>query len=155
MSRVPGFPATRFFAGTLAAVSIAALGAAVILLGACARGNAPEPLPLDRYTCARCGMMISRIDDAAQYVSSREETRFYDDLGCAAADAGRVPIRGKFFVRADGGTKWVGADEAFYATTGERSPMGYGFFAFSTEAGAKARDARGRALRWSGVGGGK
>jgi hypothetical protein len=155
MSRVPGFPAARRIAGTLAARSVVVLGAAVVLLGACARGIAPEPLLLDRYNCARCGMMISQIDDAAQYVSAREETRFYDDLGCAAADAGRVPIRGKFFVRADGGAKWIGADEAFYAATGGRSPMGYGFFAFSTEAGAKARDARGRALRWSDVGGGK
>lgn len=123
--------------------------AAAALLAACARDIAPEPLPLDRYNCARCGMMISEIADAAQYVSPRDETRFYDDLGCAAEDAGRVPIRGKFFVRADGGTKWVAAEDAFFAKTGERTPMGHGYFAFSTESQAKARDAQGRALRWA------
>lgn len=134
---------------------IMALLSAAVILSACARRIAPEPLPLDRYNCARCGMMISEIADAAQYVSEREETRFYDDLGCAAEDAGRVPIRGKFFVRADGGTKWIAAEEAFFARTGERTPMGHGFFAFSTEAQAKARDAKGRALRWADLGGGK
>jgi hypothetical protein len=142
-------------AALMAARHKVALIAVAAVLGACARGIAPEPLPLDRYNCARCGMMISQIADAAQYVSSREETRFYDDLGCAAADAGRVPIQGRFFVRADGGSRWIAAGEAFYAKTGDRSPMGYGYFAFSTEAQAAARDANGRALRWSDVGGGK
>ncbi|HKB69298.1 MAG TPA: hypothetical protein VKH46_00520 [Thermoanaerobaculia bacterium] len=126
-----------------------ALLAAAALLAACARGIAPEPLPLDRYNCARCGMMISEIGDAAQYVSPREETRFYDDLGCAAEDAGRVPIRGTFFVRADGGTRWIAAEDAFFAKTGERTPMGHGYWAFSTEAQAKARGAGGKALRWA------
>jgi hypothetical protein len=97
-------------------------------------------------------MMISEIADAAEYVSAKEETRFYDDLGCAAEDAGRVPIRGKFFVRSDGGTKWIAAEDAFFAKTGERTPMGHGFFAFSTAAQAKARDGQGRALRWADVG---
>jgi nitrous oxide reductase accessory protein NosL len=129
-----------------------ALVAAAALLGACARRLAPEPLPLDRYNCARCGMMVSEIGDAAEYVSPKEDTRFYDDVGCAAADAGRVPIRGKFFVRADGGTKWLSAGEAFFAKTGERTPMGYGYFAFSTEAQAAARDAQHRALRWADLG---
>ncbi|HWC65124.1 MAG TPA: hypothetical protein VG777_03500 [Thermoanaerobaculia bacterium] len=129
-----------------------ALAAAATLLGACARRIAPEPLPLDRYNCARCGMMISEIGDAAEYVSPKEDTRFYDDLGCAAADAGRVPIRGKFFVRADGGTKWIAADDAFFAKTAERTPMGYGYLAFSTEARAAASDAQRRALRWADLG---
>lgn len=129
--------------------------AAAALLGACARGLAPEPLPLDRYNCARCGMMISDLADAAQFVSTREEPRFYDDLGCAAADAGRAPLPGKLYVRADGGTKWVAAADAYYARTGARSPMGYGFFAFSTEAQANARDTRGRALRWRDVSSGR
>jgi hypothetical protein len=97
-------------------------------------------------------MMISEIGDAAEYVSGQEETRFYDDLGCAAADAGRVPIRGKFFVRADDGTAWLAAGDAFFARTGARTPMGHGLFAFSTEARAKSRDAGGKALRWADVG---
>jgi len=99
--------------------------------------------------------MISELADAAEYVSVKEETRFYDDLGCAAEDAGRVPIRGKFFVRADGGAKWIAAEDAFFAKTGERTPMGHGFFAFSTAVRAMARDSDGRALRWPDVGGGR
>jgi len=94
-------------------------------------------------------MMISEIGDAAEYVSRRDEPRFYDDLGCAAADAGRVPIDGILFVRADDGARWLPAREAFYARTGARTPMSYGYFAFSTEAGAKARDGQGRARRWN------
>ncbi len=129
---------------------IAFLVAAV--LAGCVRRIAPEPLPLDRYTCARCGMMISEIADAAEYVSRKDETRLYDDLGCAAADAGRVPIEGRFFVRADGGSRWLAADEAFFARTGDRTPMGHGIFAFSTEAQAKARAADGKALRWAEIG---
>jgi hypothetical protein len=129
----------------------ALLLAAAVWLGACARGLAPETLPLDRYNCARCGMMISDLADAAQFVSTREEPRFYDDLGCAAADTGRAPLPGKLYVRADGGARWIAAADAYYARTGARSPMGYGFFAFSAEAQAKASDARGEALRWRDV----
>jgi nitrous oxide reductase accessory protein NosL len=157
-TRLAPFAARKSFAPVAALITARhkiALVAVAAILGGCARGIAPEPLPLDRYNCARCGMMISEIADAAQYVSPREETRFYDDLGCAAADAGRVPIRGRFFVRADGGARWIAADEAFYAKTGDRSPMGYGYFAFSTQAQATARGANGRALRWGDVGGGK
>ena len=134
--------------------ALALLAALAAALG-CARRIAPEPLPLDRYTCARCGMMISEIADAAEYVSEKEETRYYDELGCAAADAGHVPIRGRFFVRADGGTRWITADEAFFSKTTERTPMGHGIFAFSTEARAKARDVDGKARRWADVEGEK
>jgi hypothetical protein len=137
------------------AAAVAALVASAALFAACARRLAPENLPLDRYNCARCGMMVSEIGDAAEYVSPKEDTRFYDDIGCAAADAGRVPIRGKFFVRADGGTRWIAADDAFFARTGDRTPMGYGFWAFSTESQAKARDAQHRALRWADLGSAK
>ena len=128
-----------------------ALLATVAVIG-CARRVAPEPLPLDRYTCARCGMMISEIVDAAEYVSPKEETRFYDDLGCAEADAGSVPTGGRFFVRANGGADWISAGDAFFARTGDRTPMGYGFRAFSSGGEAQGRDREAKALRWEEVG---
>jgi hypothetical protein len=129
--------------------------AALLLLTACSRAIAPEPLPLDRFTCARCGMMISEITDAAEYVSRGEETLFYDDLGCAASDAEHVRSGGTLFVRANAGTQWVEAGSSFFARTSDRTPMGYGFHAFATEAQARARDAQGRALRWNDLKGAK
>jgi copper chaperone NosL len=128
---------------------------ATIFLYACAKGPlAPVPLPLDRFNCARCGMLISELDDAAEWVGRGEELRFYDDLGCAAADASRVPPGGKFFVRASGGRRWLPAELAVFAKpAGARTPMSYGLVAFETEADAKARDAQGRSLRWADLAG--
>lgn len=128
---------------------------ATIFLCACAKGPLePVPLPLDRFNCARCGMLISEPDDAAEWVGPGEEPRFYDDLGCAAADASRVPPGGKFFVRADGGKHWVPAERAHFAKpAGARTPMSYDFVAFEGEAEARAQDERGRSLRWSDLAG--
>ena len=50
------------------------------------RTLSPEPLPLDRVECARCRMLISTDSGGGEIVSATEDTRFYDDVGCLAAD---------------------------------------------------------------------
>lgn len=130
--------ASRFAAAGLAAFAIA-----------CRRGApAPEAVPVDRTNCARCGMMISSEPDSAQWVIRGEETRFYDDIGCLAADERPRVEGGARFVHVDG-SGWARAETASYARpAGLSTPMGYGFAAFSKPADAAARDRDGRARTW-------
>lgn len=101
-------------------------------LAACAgQPLAPEPVPLDRVACARCGMIVSRLDQAAQAAYADDDPRFYDDVGCLATD--REAARGeyRFWVyTAEGG--WVDADAAWFVIDGAvQTPMGYGITALS------------------------
>lgn len=124
------------FAGMLA---LAALGCAKRTLSA-------EPLPLDRVECARCRMLISTDRGAAEIVSTGEETRFYDDIGCLAADWEAHQGNARSFVRvADG--RWVDTSDASFAQpAGERTAMGSGVVAFAAAGEARAADRAGRAL---------
>lgn len=128
---------------------IAAASFSLPLLVACSeRVLEPEPVPLDRVSCARCGMMVSREADSAQWVSKGEDTRFYDDIGCLAAEDHRPAGRNARFVRV-GGTRWAPAESAFYARPADAStPMGYGFVGFSTREEAAQRDREGKARTW-------
>lgn len=124
--------------------------AAALLAGCRGGGLSPEPVPLDRVSCARCGMLVSELRDAAEAVAAGQETRFYDDLGCLATDKA---LRGgvwRLYVRASEADRWILAEEASYAQpAGERTPMGYGFRAYASRAAAAARDRGGRARTWS------
>ena len=126
---------------------------APVLALACGRGAlTPEDLPLDRVNCARCGMLVSDPASAAEVVFRGADTRFYDDLGCLAS----APIPGgqphEIWVRADGGKTWKRGREAFYARPREsRTPMGYGFLAFSSREDARSRDRDGKAWGWEQV----
>ena len=57
-----------------------------LLTGCTARASGPEPLPVDRVNCARCGMLISSDANSAEALAPDTETRFYDDIGCLASD---------------------------------------------------------------------
>ena len=77
--------------------------------------------------------------------------RFYDDIGCLAADTppGETPRR-MWVTGANG--DWMAAETAFYASpAGPRTPMGYNFAAYPTDQAARRADRQGRALRWSDV----
>jgi hypothetical protein len=115
----------------------------------CSRGApAPETVPVDSVNCARCGMMISSEPQSAQWVVPGEETRFYDDIGCLAADDRPRAEGGARFVHVDG-ARWARSETAFYARPADEStPMGYGVVAFSNRAEAVARDRQGRARTW-------
>jgi copper chaperone NosL len=120
---------------------------------ACGSGSLePEPLPLDRVECARCGMMVSELAHAAQAVAPGDEPRFYDDRGCLAKDASALPADARLFVQLDGGKGWIEVQDAYFAIPAEaRTPMGYGVTAFRAEEDAARADRAGRALRWADV----
>src|SRR5262245_29119636 len=114
--------------------------AAAAVTGCTTRARAPEPVPLDRVECARCRMVISSDEGAGQIVSSDEDTRFYDDIGCLASDSAIRHGSGAAFVHARSGA-WIDAGTASYARpAGARTPMGSGLAAFATEAAARAAD---------------
>ena len=63
-----------------------ALTLALTLTIGCGRKPlSPEPVPVDRVECARCGMLISSQSGGGEIVAAGEDTRFYDDVGCLAA----------------------------------------------------------------------
>jgi len=126
--------------------------ASLSIAGCTAQARSPEPVPVDRVECARCRMLISTEAGAGEMLSSREDTRFYDDIGCLAADWGRRRNGGSvaYVKLAAGG--WREAGSAWFAQpAAARTPMGSGFVAFATPAEARAVDGQGRALAWSDV----
>lgn len=119
-----------------------------MVVGCADRPLAPERVPVDQVTCARCGMLISREPDSAEWVAAGEETRFYDDIGCLATDDWTPRGRNLRFVHVDG--RWMSADDVFFARPADAStPMGYGVVAFEDAQKAASRDRGGRARRWN------
>ena len=113
-----------------------------------AQARSPEPVPIDRVECARCRMLISSERGAGEIVSATDDTRFYDDVGCLAADWARYGRGSSAFVRL-AAAAWSDAHTAWYARpAGARTAMGSGFVAFATEAEARAADAASRAWRF-------
>jgi hypothetical protein len=123
-----------------------------VLSTGCAGTRGPEPLPLDRVNCARCGMLISSAANAAEALVPGGETHFYDDVGCLATDPAAMKAGALRFVQVAGGAGWASTDVAWFASSATAStPMGYGFLAFSTESAARAADRDGRPRRWTEV----
>jgi len=93
-------------------------------------------------------MLVSSESGAAQIVSGSEDTRFYDDVGCLAADWDRRGADATGFVRLSGGG-WSDARAASYARPIDaRTAMGSGFVAYPSAEEARAADRDGRALTW-------
>ena len=93
-------------------------------------------------------MLISSESGSAQIVSGRGDTRFYDDVGCLAADWHEHGVHGTAFVRLSDG-RWSDARTAFYARpVGARTPMGSGVIAYDTRSNAAATDRDRRARTW-------
>lgn len=91
-------------------------------------------------------MLISSDRGGGEIVSAADDTRFYDDLGCLAADWPSQHGVVRAFVRVAGG-QWLDASAASFAQpAGARTPMGSGVAAFATAADARAADASGRVL---------
>ena len=96
-------------------------------------------------------MLISSENGGGQIVSSSDDTRFYDDIGCLAADWAVRPAGAQAFVRIAGGV-WSAVRDASYAQPNERqTAMGSGVAAFATIAEARAADRAGRALTFDDV----
>lgn len=96
-------------------------------------------------------MLISSDRGGGEIVSATEDTRFYDDIGCLAADWQAHRDGARAFVRlADG--QWRDAlTAAFALPAGAATPMGSGLAAFATAADARAADRAGRALTFDAV----
>jgi copper chaperone NosL len=119
----------------------------LVLVGCGDRPIRPEPIPVGRVACSRCGMLVSREAQSAEWIAAGEEPRFYDDLGCLATDPWTVPGRSARFVHV--GRTWSPAETCFYARpTDASTPMGYGAVAFATREEAASRDREGRARSW-------
>jgi hypothetical protein len=96
-------------------------------------------------------MLISSDTGGGEIVSASEETKFYDDIGCLAADWKAHHDGERAFVRIAGG-RWSEAQAASYAKPdGIQTAMASGFAAFATSAEARAADRSGRALTFDDV----
>lgn len=96
-------------------------------------------------------MLISSERGTGEIVSATDDTRFYDDVACLAADWAQHGNGSTAFVRLAAGA-WSNAHTAWYARpAGARTAMGSGFAAFATEAEARTADAAARALRFDEV----
>jgi hypothetical protein len=85
-------------------------------------------------------MLISTDRGAAQIVSAVEDTRFYDDVGCMAADWPAHATRARAFVRVE--NAWVDAGTAAYTRSNSaRTAMGSGVLTFASAADARASGA--------------
>jgi nitrous oxide reductase accessory protein NosL len=131
--------------------AIALMIASSTIGGCTLQARSPEPMPIDRVECAHCRMLISTDAGGGEIVSAGEETRFYDDIGCLAAEWPRPDGHARAYVRVAGGG-WSDAQAASYAQSDSaRTPMASGFTAFSTSAEARAADRTGRALTFDDV----
>ncbi len=96
-------------------------------------------------------MLISTDKGGGQIVSANEETRFYDDIACLAADWLAHRDEATAYVRLSDGA-WSEAQDASYAhPPTAHTAMGSGFTAFATIAEARAADRDGRVLSWDEV----
>ena len=120
-------------------------------LGCTAQARSPEPVPVDRIECTRCRMLISTADGASEIVSAREDTRFYDDVACLAADWHAHGADATAWVRLGDGS-WREARAASYARpAAARTAMGSGLLAFATADAARAADRDGRVRTWNDI----
>ena len=83
-------------------------------------------------------------------VSATEDTRFYDDIGCLAADWEAHHGDARAYVRIANGWSDVQAT-SFAQPADARTAMGSGVIAFATAADARAADRSGRALTFDDV----
>lgn len=117
------------------------------MIGCAGRSLEPEPIVLDQVACARCGMLISRLDHAAQAVYTDAETRMYDDIGCLATDEAARTGQYRFYVHTSDG-RWADVTAArFVRGSGARTPMGYDIVARAAVGAAGRPEAP--ALTWA------
>jgi copper chaperone NosL len=113
------------------------LAVLVLAAGAACAGRAPAPRDVEASdTCAFCRMVVSNPRVAAQIVAPGEESRFFDDIGCAVNALKQVGLpAGAVIYVADFRTgKWIVAREAVYARVESlETPMGSHLVAFANE----------------------
>ncbi len=103
----------------------------VLSCDSCPRKKVGGPVDiLPGETCSECGMHITDVKFAGEYVTSDGRVKKFDDLGCLVESYIKekdkvVNIWVKDF---DTGV-WIGSDEAVFVE-GFTTPMNYGFVAF-------------------------
>ena len=122
-----------------------------LLAAGCSGSLEPQPVAIDRAECARCRMLISSDATGGQIVSARAEPRFYDDIGCLAADAPHDAAQTRIYVRTTAGTWMEARAAAFAEVPAANTPMGSNILAFASESAARAAVAGGRVLTWPDV----
>jgi hypothetical protein len=96
-------------------------------------------------------MLISNDANAAQSQAHGRSTRFFDDVGCLAADADAQATDANRYVRLVSGA-WATTESAWFARSASaRTPMDYGILAFATEEEARAADRDGQAHEWPAI----
>jgi hypothetical protein len=96
-------------------------------------------------------MLLSSDVGTGEIVSARDDTRFYDDVGCLIADWKARANDTTPFVRLGDGS-WADARTAWFARPlSTRTAMGSGLVAYATEEDAKTADREHRALSWQEV----
>jgi copper chaperone NosL len=94
-------------------------------------------------------MLISSARDAGQTRAAGQETRFYDDIGCLAADRAAASAGSVSYVHLATG-EWATAESAWFAIEPEHeTPMNYGVVAYATHNEAERRDREHRVRRWT------
>jgi len=95
-------------------------------------------------------MLISTETGSGQIVAAAGDARFYDDVGCLAADWPAHQREATAFVRI--GQQWREAGAVSFARPAVvRTAMGSGIVAFERADDAGAADRTGRALGWGEV----
>jgi hypothetical protein len=96
-------------------------------------------------------MLISSDTHAAQSQAHGRSTRFFDDIGCLAADQDARADDANRYVRLVSGA-WALTESAWFARSASaKTPMDYGILAFATEEEARAADRDGQAHRWPAI----
>ena len=96
-------------------------------------------------------MLISTDQGGGEIVSAHDDTRFYDDVGCLAADWLEHRDQASAYVRLEDGTWRLAQDASYGQPATAQTAMGSGFTAYSTMAEARAADREGRVLGWDDV----
>ncbi|BBG66337.1 nitrous oxide reductase maturation protein, outer-membrane lipoprotein NosL [Hydrogenimonas sp.] len=103
----------------------------------------PEKMHWDRDMCERCKMAVSDRNYAVEVVDPKTHKHYkFDDIGCALLwfkENGYGWMKDAVIWVNDAKTgEWIDAKKAYY-TTGNVTPMGFGFAAYKSpdEAGGK------------------
>ena len=96
-------------------------------------------------------MLISSDANAAQSQVHGRSTRFFDDIGCLAADPDARADDVSRYVRLASGA-WATTEIAWFARSATaKTPMDYGILGFATTDEARAADRDGKAYQWPAI----
>ena len=125
-----------------------------LLIVGCQAPRVDQP-PQIRYgeeTCAFCGMLISEERFAAALTTATGDTEAFDDVGCLlhSLDRRDRPMA-HVWVHDYSSGRWLEAPHAVFVHSADvPTPMGGGWFAFSTQEAAEqfAREVHGTVMRF-------